>query len=68
MQKTNKLAVALSELSQGRMEELAQTLVWLDSAQAERIKNAIMVAQQEEDMKLLEREKQFEMMSYEEQV
>lgn len=64
MLKTDKLALALSELSTNRMEELAATLVFLDDAQAERLKNAITVAQQERDLNELELQKQHTFMQY----
>lgn len=48
MHKTDLLVVALSVLSTDRIEELANTLVFLDEAQAELIKNAIAVAQAKE--------------------
>jgi hypothetical protein len=63
MLKTDKLAVALGALSMDRIEELANTLVFMDECQAERLKNAITVAQQEYDNQCLEQEKQYEMAS-----
>lgn len=62
MLRTTKLAVALSVLSMDRIEELANTLVHMDEGQAERIKNAIAIAQQERDLNELELQKQHEFM------
>jgi hypothetical protein len=45
------------------MQDLAEGLVWFDSAQAERLRNSIIVAQQDKDLGELELQKQHEMMS-----
>ena len=45
------------------MQDLAEGLVWFDPAQAERLRNCLIVAQQDKDLGELELQKQQEMMS-----
>jgi hypothetical protein len=45
------------------MQDLAEGLVWFDPCQAERLRNCIIVAQQDKDLGELELQKQQEMMS-----
>ena len=61
--KTVEIVKLLSNLSMGQMEAVAVGLAWYDEAQAERLKNTIIVAQQEVDQADLDLQKQHEMMS-----
>jgi hypothetical protein len=54
------IANQISCMNAKEMAMIAQTVVALDEGQAERLKNAIAVAQQERDLAFLEQEKQYE--------
>ena len=61
--KTATLIKELNALSYKQLQDLAAGLVWYDACQAERLRNSIIVAQQEKDLGELELQKQQEMMS-----
>ena len=50
----------LLNMSDDEVKLLGESLVWFSDSMAERIKNSIMVAQQERDLAFLEQEKQNE--------
>jgi len=57
-----ELVTAIRSLTTTEHQEVAEALVIMDECQAERLKNAIIVAQQEEDLRFLELQKQHSMM------
>lgn len=59
----NHIIQQLMGMSNNQFQDIANLLVWYAPADAERLRNCLMVAQQERDMEFLEREKQYEMMS-----
>lgn len=61
-----KMVELINGLLTKELDLLAQALVWYDPAQAERLRNAIIVAQQEMDA-LENRNRQYEMMSREDE-
>jgi len=58
------IANQVANMNAKEFQLLSDTLVSLSEAQAERLKNAIAVSQQERDLNELEKQKQEEMHSY----
>ena len=64
-----KMISIISDFSPKELQLLADGLVWFEQAQAERLRNAIIVAQQEHDQSYMaqwEQERQYQMMSIQE--
>ena len=64
-----KMISIISDFSPKELQLLADGLVWFEQAQAERLRNCIIVAQQEHDQSYMahwEQERQYQMMSIQE--